>query len=271
MPRAATTLASGRFFGANFRTAQSASFDVSEGDATCPGSHVPRHTHASSHFVLVVRGSYLSDARNSRGHCAPGALIFNPTGTTHRDRFAAPGGRFLCITPSAELAQRADAAVPVTLALEDPHVLRFALAARRSLGAGHLEELEEAGLELIGAVAAPLRDDTVSRDVPAWLLRSRERLREECASDLAIGALAADCGVHPVHFARAFRRHFHMAPSAYLRRCRIDRARHLLLAARLPLAAIALEVGFSEQSHFTHAFAREIGMPPSAYRRQARR
>jgi AraC-like DNA-binding protein len=38
----------------------------------------------------------------------------------------------------------------------------------------------------------------------------------------------------------------------------------------MPLAELALECGFSNQSHFTASFSRTIGIPPGRYRRDAR-
>jgi len=50
-------------------------------------------------------------------------------------------------------------------------------------------------------------------------------------------------------------------------RCRICRARELLVTSALDLVEIAMEMGFSDQSHLTHAFRRETAMTPAAYRR----
>jgi AraC family transcriptional regulator len=38
----------------------------------------------------------------------------------------------------------------------------------------------------------------------------------------------------------------------------------------LPLAEIALDCGFSEQSHFTRTFTRMVGTSPGEWRRQRR-
>jgi AraC-like DNA-binding protein len=37
-----------------------------------------------------------------------------------------------------------------------------------------------------------------------------------------------------------------------------------------PLAALALEAGFADQSHFTRSFRRRTGLPPGKYRRAHR-
>jgi AraC family transcriptional regulator len=48
---------------------------------------------------------------------------------------------------------------------------------------------------------------------------------------------------------------------------RLIRAARLIAAGTLPLAAIALESGYYDQSHFTRAFARFMSASPSQYRR----
>src|ERR1700726_462092 len=47
---------------------------------------------------------------------------------------------------------------------------------------------------------------------------------------------------------------------------RVERARFLLEKTALPLADIALDLGFVSQSHFTSVFHREMRTTPQAYR-----
>jgi quercetin dioxygenase-like cupin family protein len=117
MTAGSVTLASAQFFGNQFHTVQTDSFVCAEGEATGSAREVPRHTHAGSHFVLVVRGTYITEARNQDRWYGPGTLIYNPIGTTHRDRFHKGCGRFLAITPSAVIAHLLDARIPVSLVM----------------------------------------------------------------------------------------------------------------------------------------------------------
>ena len=47
---------------------------------------------------------------------------------------------------------------------------------------------------------------------------------------------------------------------------RIDMAKTLMRRANLPLASIAVEVGFNDQSHLTSIFRREMGTTPGRFR-----
>jgi AraC family transcriptional regulator len=73
-------------------------------------------------------------------------------------------------------------------------------------------------------------------------------------------------GVHPVHLAREFRRHFRCTPGEYVRRLRVESAARALSHSDAPLAQIGLAAGFSHQAHFCRVFKRHTGMTPSEFR-----
>ncbi|HZV37663.1 MAG TPA: helix-turn-helix transcriptional regulator, partial [Pseudoxanthomonas sp.] len=85
-----------------------------------------------------------------------------------------------------------------------------------------------------------------------------------------IAQLAREADLHPVYFARAFRRAFGCSPGDYLRRRRVELAISAVCAGRSPLAEIALGCGFVDQSHMTHALRRDTGMTPRTLRRLGR-
>ncbi len=53
-----------------------------------------------------------------------------------------------------------------------------------------------------------------------------------------------------------------------INRCRMDRARQLLIETELTIPQVALACGFSTTSYFTVAFRRAVGATPGVYRRQ---
>jgi transcriptional regulator GlxA family with amidase domain len=124
---------------------------------------------------------------------------------------------------------------------------------------------EAAALEL---VATTLRVAAATRRMPAWLGAVRAHLERHFASPVRMRDLAAIAGVHEVYLIRGFRRHMGATPGTYLRRLRIETARHELSTSARPIADIALATGFASQSHLTRVFHRAIGMPPGAYRRR---
>ena len=260
-------LAHAQFFGKRRREVGTESFAFLEADAALSADELPRHTHPDAHFVLVLRGRYITEARNRSDEEGPFTLIFNPGGSTHRDRFHDGPGRFFTISPTPGAATLLEAELPVSLVISQPAARRAAHGACRELRAAPASAttLEGLGLELIGSLSTAWADRTAG--VPPWLRQAQEAIQDGCTSDLSVAQIAQAADVHPVHLARAFRRYLHVSPGEYLRRCRIQRARELLRSTARPLVEIALEVGFSEQSHFTHAFRRETGITPTDYRR----
>jgi AraC family transcriptional regulator len=84
--------------------------------------------------------------------------------------------------------------------------------------------------------------------------------------DISLEALAQQADFSPYHFARLFRQTTGESPHQFVLRQRVERAQHLLKATNMPLASIALESGFANQSHLTRIFKRHLGLTPRTYR-----
>jgi AraC family transcriptional regulator len=87
---------------------------------------------------------------------------------------------------------------------------------------------------------------------------------------LTIETLAAEVGLSPAHFARAFRESLGRPPHQYLLALRLERARRLLETTPASLSEIALRAGFADQAHFTRLFKRTFGITPGAIARRRR-
>ena len=120
-------------------------------------------------------------------------------------------------------------------------------------------------LELLAAIGRTEASPPLSPR-PAWLDGALEELRARFREPLPVHEVAATAGVTPSHFARVLWRHEGHTPSVYLRRLRVEWAKVQLLRTDRPLAAIAIDAGFADQSHFTRAFARLEGTTPGRFR-----
>jgi transcriptional regulator GlxA family with amidase domain len=87
---------------------------------------------------------------------------------------------------------------------------------------------------------------------------------------LSLDRLAAEARLSKDRFTRRFRASFGVAPSAYIARRRLARARALMIQTDAPLAAIALDCGFSDQAHLSRKFRAQAGEPPAGWRRRNR-
>jgi AraC-like DNA-binding protein len=100
--------------------------------------------------------------------------------------------------------------------------------------------------------------------------RAEELMLKNLADDLRLADVAAACELSAAHFSRSFHKTFGAPPYRWLQTRRIERAKTLLGDTKRPLAEIALECGFTEQSHFTKVFTRLVGVSPGAWRRLRR-
>lgn len=268
-------LAHGQFFGQFQTEVEAGGFSLAYVRAD-PDHDVQRHTHEAAHFIFVTRGVYLTSARDAAGDGTSPLLVYNPPGTTHRDRFARRrdggfDGRFLSISIAPERMRSIEDGVRLaerSTAIASAETSTLAVRLIAELGRwGPVSLLAAEGicLELVASMAR--LEIASEKTPPRWLLAARDMLREG-AAPRTVSEIAAACGVHPVHLARAFRGFYGCSPRAYLQRCRLERAAALLRKPGASLTDVAVRSGFADQSHMTHAFRRAYAMTPAAYRRQ---
>jgi AraC family transcriptional regulator len=265
----------GAFYGSVDRRLRAPGLEVAVLSAD-PHRIVERHSHDDAHFVFVLDGLYISSAAGAVPVSAGPALIFNPAGTTHRDRFEARDrvmtGRFLTLSIGSDMidAARQDAGetTPRAVALTSVHA--HSLAHRlATVSDDHVDDAlqrESLALALLSEVTATR--PAPHRSAPGWLSVACEQLDDALGSDIRIADIAREAGVHPVHLARMFRLSTGVTPGDYLRQRRLAHACTLLRESRRPLSDIALTCGFVDQSHFATAFRRAYRVTPSAYRLQ---
>jgi AraC family transcriptional regulator len=125
-----------------------------------------------------------------------------------------------------------------------------------------------------------IRHTTGARRLPASAdgVLSRRKLRsvieyimENLEGSLKLEQMAAVVHISPYHFARQFKAAAGLPPHQYVIKRRVERAQHLLRAdGELGLAAVALQVGFSDQSRFSLHFKRIVGVTPKQFQISAR-
>jgi AraC family transcriptional regulator len=203
------------------------------------GTVLRDHRHERAYLSVLLDGAYTELRDGSPRYCTPGTVIVHPSGEVHADYFVA-GGR--CV--NFELPDGAAASRERLLrAVRSTHP-RFRPA--------------------VHAALAERADERAAHDAPAWLPLVLREFRWVDAVPLTEAAELA--GMHPAHFARAFRAHVGLTPGRYRRRERVRAASRLLLEGPASLAEIAHECGFSDQSHLTNVFRETAGVPPKRYR-----
>lgn len=97
--------------------------------------------------------------------------------------------------------------------------------------------------------------------------RATEFLGANLDGNINLRQVAEICDLSLSHFARAFKQTFRKPPYQWLLERRIEKARDLLLNSRLPLADIAFQCGFTDQSGFNRSFKKICGSTPGEWRR----
>ncbi|WP_407541787.1 helix-turn-helix domain-containing protein (plasmid) [Deinococcus radiomollis] len=103
----------------------------------------------------------------------------------------------------------------------------------------------------------------------AWeqALALARRIQQGFAEPLRVQTLAAELRLHPNYVSGIFRQVFGIGPQAYLTRCRLAQAQHLLISSELSVLDVALESGFGSSSRFFAVFRERHGCSPRVYRK----
>jgi AraC-like DNA-binding protein len=242
------------------------------------GHRFARHAH--EYFVIgyVEQGVQAYTYRGAR-HVTPAGRIFlvNPGESHTGEAETADGYVYRTMYPRRALMDRVARQVTGKhqrrwlrgAVLDDPelsHRLRMLhreVAARGSqlaIDSWLLSALERLVGRYSDGEAVPRHVGSERRAVT----RAREYLDAYFAADVSLSRLGAIVGLSPFHVARAFADEVGLPPHVYLETVRIARARELLDRGR-PIADVALDVGYADQSHFTRRFKRVVGIAPGQY------
>ncbi len=224
------------------------------------------------YLALVLDGGLEKSFSRRTLHLNKACALTMPAAAAHAARFGPKGARIVIVKPknaSTHLGGSLDRLVQLSvpgltwLAWRLAGELRAADTAAPLAAAGFALELLAATSRESGFARRPRRP-------PAWL-RSAEELLRACLGDcIGLGELADAVGVHPTHLARAFRAHYGVSVGEYGRRVRLEWAAAEIAGGDTPLAIIAAQAGFADQSHFTRLFKHHVGITPARYRTETR-
>ncbi|WP_197036096.1 helix-turn-helix domain-containing protein [Fischerella sp. PCC 9605] len=90
-------------------------------------------------------------------------------------------------------------------------------------------------------------------------------IQAHLAEDISLETIATEVGMSRYYFCRLFKQSTGMSPYQYLLKCRIERAKVLLLQGQQSITDIAIQVGFANQSQFGRHFKRFTGVTPKQF------
>jgi len=101
-------------------------------------------------------------------------------------------------------------------------------------------------------------------DNPKAVQQAKDYIHAHYHQSITLQDLAAITHLSPYHLNRLFSAQMGLPPHAYLTQVRVDQARHLLMQG-VPIAEVAIQTGFTDQSHLTRRFKRVAGITPGRY------
>ena len=229
------------------------------------GAVLPTHAHEYACVVVVLQGGFHERQGGMNRTAGPGTVIVRSAGEPHSNRFAPDGGRCLNVEMPPQWPRTLDIAIRSTTWSGGPYSLH---GRRLHLELIHGDDLsalaaESLILEILSGLA---REERTSLAAPPWLLRARDRIHDDPAARVTLAVLAAEAGVHPVHFATTFRRFFGRPVAATIRQLRIELACRELSRSDTPIADVAFLAGFADQSHLGRALKQVMRVTPGVYR-----
>ncbi len=224
------------------------------------------HGHDASHLCFLEAGSFVErDCGRSRVVTA-GTLRTSPSCDQHDLTFR-DSSRCLLIILNEEPFSAGTKLPSERAYWEFPGIAQAAKKLIDSLRHHDSSiDLELSVLEFIANVSAPSQRDRPA-ELPHWLRRIRQRIREAPSHPPTTRDLSREAGLHPVYVARAFRQRFGIGISEFARSMRAKYAFHLLARTDHTLAEVAAMAGYADQSHLTRSVQKFFAKTPRSLRR----
>jgi AraC-like DNA-binding protein len=250
--------------------------------------HYDRHWHATFGIGFMERGAHRSLSGRGSVDAHAGEVITNNPGEVHDGRpLGAPARRWrmVCMEPMvlASISDRIDGpAADVRLTRPVIRDEKLASVLRRLLQrldrwSAALRPSSESVLaceeSLVLACGLALRDHSTrspGREARGEVRRARERLADDIGNPPSLSELAALARISKYQLLRRFEQTYGMTPHEWLRQLRVERARASIRGGT-PLAHVAAECGFADQSHMTRAFVAHFGFTPGSWQRAVAR
>lgn len=234
------------------------------------------HSHDTAFISIGLEGSYVERCGSSSLYCDVGQVIFHTAGELHSNRFFERGARSMNLEILPHFADRLrqygmDTRTRLTLC--GHHFVE--LGRRLQAEALRYDAVSELAIEALGMEVLTLMVRTRALEERSrksnWVELVRAHLDERYRENLTLKEIAEEAQVHPVHLARAFRKRYECSIGDYVRRRRVAAACREISTSDAPMAEIAAQNGFSDQSHLCRAVKEHMGISPIQLRRSGTR
>jgi AraC-like DNA-binding protein len=241
---------------------------------TCGQHHAgwsPPEAQPDYRVVLVRHGRFRRRVNGQAADLDPSIGYLGLPGD--EEHFAHPAGGDVCTSVRLRPALWRSLTGDVEPAGRTVYVdANLDLAHRRLLRAARAGDVEYAVVEHLAAllyatVRVASRATVRAAQDRALVTRARDAIRADDPAAGGLLPLAALLGVSPFRLSRAFTQQVGVSLTRYRNRVRVERAMDHLEAGVDNLAALAADLGFTDQAHLCRTMRHHLGHPPNAVRR----
>ncbi len=235
-----------------------------------------RHYHSVAAIGVVEKGMMESFVQGTDYLAPAGTVVLLNAGDVHAPHSTDDSGWSFRIFffDEAFLRRKFPACGEGVVRFRAPYVQDEA-AAKRLLELHRQMERMGATLELESAMGEVLTqlaehhagaslEAPLLREEPEKIRRAREYIDAHCLSAITLERLSEIAGLSEYHMVRAFTQVEGLPPHTYQMQRRIEVAKRMLRRGE-PIASVALETGFVDQTHFSRNFKRILGVTPGQY------
>lgn len=220
---------------------------------------IPPHKHANNYLCIVLNGGFAEQEGKRWHERLSGGFFIHRAGEIHHDQFGPRGA--VCVNlhfPAGEPGPAGEGRCsPATRVAAERLAFELAASSREELAMASL------AAEIMGELGP---GNGYSRDRGRWIDRIVEAISGEPDRRWTLGELADIADRHPVHVAQAFRAKTGLSLGAFQRLRRLVSVSLALRTGATPLAELAAEFGYCDQSHMNAEFRAAFGISPGRYR-----
>ena len=226
------------------------------------------HAHVHDQLCVVLEGEYEENCDARAFALRAGSVLWRRAGKMHHNLIGADDVEVILVDIEPERSQKLCPYLAAPAAYFVPGTFD---EIRRDL-VSELRRSDQAssiaveGLICLLAARASRCCTLPKSGMPEWLSKAVELICSQYSGRIRLAQVAAAAGVHPVTVAVAFRRHFGKSVGDYIADLRTAHAKQKLENTRRPIAEIAQEAGFYDESHMGRVFRRRFGISPGAFR-----
>ena len=247
------------------------------------GMYLPEHEHSAVQVQAQFKPA--RDVPGSPREDMPRFFRLIPSGQPHRGEWP-DGCEVVVVLISRDLLERGADELqrlpssdlrPVSCGV-DPIIHSIASVARHEFLTGDIADalfVEAIGTVLTGHLLRKWSRETVQRTRKGRLSQAQLRqtidgIEQHYSSRLSIRMLADQVAMGSHQFTREFKAATGRTPYRFIMERRVQKACLLLKETTMPLAEVALGLGFVSQSHFTSVFRQHMQTTPLVYRESFR-